>query len=172
LRSQGLLYKGISAATIAQVYDLLYEDSACGQTPKLELVPCHELKGCVAVDGGFKLAFTHTWTGETSHLVLDGMVLGTGYHHPLPPVLYDLPLELDDKERLKVDANHQVRWRHQSRAAIFAQNIEIHSHGVGTPDLGLGAYRNSQIANQLLGEKIYTTPAHAGFHRFSLDKGE
>lgn len=33
------------------------------------------------------------------------------------------------------------------------------SHGVGTPDLGLGAYRAATIANQLLGYEQYTLPS-------------
>ena len=38
---------------------------------------------------------------------------------------------------------------------IYVQNQEMHSHGVGTPDLGLGAFRAATIANQLLGYQLY-----------------
>jgi lysine N6-hydroxylase len=168
LKDQDLLYKGISSLTIAQIYDLLYEDSACGNNPALELIPYHELTSCVQEHNSYKLKFKHTWTGDKYETFADAMVMGTGYRHGIPPMLYGLPLEFDHKERLVVDASHQVKWRHQGKAAIFAQNIEIHSHGVGTPDLGLGAYRNSQIVNQLLGQDYYTTPEQAGFHRFTL----
>ncbi|MDI5788726.1 hypothetical protein PO124_10905 [Bacillus licheniformis] len=39
---------------------------------------------------------------------------------------------------------------------IFYSNGELHTHGVGAPDLGLGAYRNSVIINQLAGREVYT----------------
>ena len=39
--------------------------------------------------------------------------------------------------------------------------MSMQSHGIGTPDLGLGAYRAATIANQLLGYAIYDLTAEA-----------
>ena len=35
------------------------------------------------------------------------------------------------------------------------QNGELHTHGVGAPDLGLGAHRNAVIVNALCGREVY-----------------
>jgi lysine N6-hydroxylase len=53
-------------------------------------------------------------------------------------------------------ANYRdYRVVHHLNGHIFVQNQEMHSHGVGTPDLGLGAYRAATIINQLLAEPLY-----------------
>ena len=49
---------------------------------------------------------------------------------------------------------------------VFVQNQEIHTHGVGTPDLGLGAYRAGCIVNQLTGKTVYDTQALQVFQTF------
>ena len=40
-------------------------------------------------------------------------------------------------------------------STLFVQNAELHSHGVGAPDLGLGAHRNAMIVNALCGREVY-----------------
>ena len=49
---------------------------------------------------------------------------------------------------------------------IFVLNQEIYTHGVGAPDLGLGAYRAGCIINQLTGEQTYDTDALKVFQNF------
>ncbi|WP_205857298.1 lysine N(6)-hydroxylase/L-ornithine N(5)-oxygenase family protein, partial [Phytoactinopolyspora endophytica] len=45
--------------------------------------------------------------------------------------------------------------RHGGASSLFVQNAELHTHGVGAPDLGLGAYRNSVIINAVAGREVY-----------------
>jgi lysine N6-hydroxylase len=56
--------------------------------------------------------------------------------------------------------------RDNNSGKVFVQNQEIHTHGVGTPDLGLGAYRAGQIINQLIGKAVYDTDALEVFQKF------
>ena len=46
------------------------------------------------------------------------------------------------------------------------QNAELHTHGVGTPDLGLGAHRNAVIANALAGRDVYAVRERNVFQSF------
>jgi lysine N6-hydroxylase len=62
-------------------------------------------------------------------------------------------IEFDHKQRWEITEDYRVV--HHLNGNIFVQNQEMHSHGVGTPDLGLGAYRAATIINQLAERKIY-----------------
>ncbi|EOD1399985.1 ornithine monooxygenase, partial [Acinetobacter baumannii] len=48
-------------------------------------------------------------------------------------------------------------------------NMEVYHHGVGTPDLGLGAYRAATIANQLVGEELFKLDHSQSFQQFGVN---
>jgi hypothetical protein len=50
---------------------------------------------------------------------------------------------------------------------IFVANAELHSHGVATPDLGIGAYRSATILNTVLGRERYPLPRHTAYTSFA-----
>ena len=54
-----------------------------------------------------------------------------------------------------VELDYRLRLRDGSPSTLFVQNAELHTHGVGAPDLGLGAHRNAVIANALCGREVY-----------------
>ncbi len=47
------------------------------------------------------------------------------------------------------------------------QNAELHSHGVGTPDLGLGAHRAAVILNAVAGRTVHHLPARTAWTSFT-----
>ncbi len=53
-----------------------------------------------------------------------------------------------------------------SPSTLFVQNAELHTHGVGTPDLGLGAHRSAVIANALAGREVYAVRERNVFQSF------
>ncbi|WP_435152449.1 hypothetical protein [Haladaptatus sp. DFWS20] len=53
---------------------------------------------------------------------------------------------------------------------MFIQNAGMHAHGVGTPDLGLGCYRNAQIIESLVGEEVYSVDEDTVFQDFSVER--
>ncbi|MEK1831380.1 hypothetical protein AAAC51_27790 [Priestia megaterium] len=57
----------------------------------------------------------------------------------------------DEKGQLKINELYQVEMKKKG-APLFVQNGELHTHGVGAPDLGLGAYRNAVLINQIAGK--------------------
>jgi lysine N6-hydroxylase len=55
--------------------------------------------------------------------------------------------------------------------ALFVQNAERHTHGVGAPDLGLVAWRAATILNAVCGRSVYRLPDRTAFTTFGLPGG-
>ncbi|MFT0137337.1 putative histamine N-monooxygenase [Alcanivoracaceae bacterium MT1] len=169
---QGLLYKGISVSTIAEVFDLMYERSVGGRDPGLSLAAnCEVIAVEEPAPGRLRLEMRHMILGQTSYLESDAIVAATGYHHAWPAWFDNLKervLETDSKGDAIVEANFTARRRDGGSGRIFIQNAEIFQHGVGAPDLGLGAYRNATIANQLLGREHYRHSSRSSFQDYGM----
>ncbi len=93
------------------------------------------------------------------------MILATGYEPAPLPVPHDL-LALDAAGRPVVELDYRLRLADGSPSTLFVQNAELHTHGVGTPDLGLGAHRNAVIANALAGREVYAVRERNVFQSF------
>ena len=165
---QDLLYKGISADTSARIFDTLYRRSIDGAEPDVGYAARCELRGLGRTSGGaLRLVLHHldadvTFTHET-----DVLVLGTGYRDaPVPiPALTELAV-LDADGRPVIEADYRVRLHDGAARTLFVQNAELHSHGVGAPDLGLGAHRNAVIVNALCGREVYAVRERNVFQTF------
>ncbi|ENW96453.1 lysine N(6)-hydroxylase/L-ornithine N(5)-oxygenase family protein [Acinetobacter sp. NIPH 298] len=156
LQQQALLYKGISAKTIREIYQKLYHRTIAGQRLQTHLHNQCELKDAEVLDTKkIRLYFQHRATAQAFHLDCDFLVAATGYFTPDFEFMQLLKpyIEFDHKQRWKITDDYRVV--HHLNGNIFVQNQEMHSHGVGTPDLGLGAYRAATIINQLIGEQLY-----------------
>ncbi len=49
---------------------------------------------------------------------------------------------------------------------LYVQNAELLTHGVGTPDLGLGAHRAATILNAVAGRTVQPVPESVAFTSF------
>ena len=67
-----------------------------------------------------------------------------------------------------VELDYRLRMADGSSSTLFVQNGELHSHGVGAPDLGLGAHRNAVIANALCGRDVYAVRDRNVFQSFGI----
>ena len=170
LAGQGRLYKAVSADTLAEIRTELdaraFPDgiAATGVT----LMP-----GVEALDGRrdgntLRLSLRHAQTDQRFTLATDRLVLATGYAPrrldclaPLEPVI-----EHDQRGRPVVGRDYRIRLR-GSDAGLYVQNAELHTHGVGTPDLGLGAYRAAAILNSIAGRDVYPLPARTAHTAFT-----
>ena len=159
---QSLLYKGIDAGTSERIYDLLYRRSVDGAEPNVRYSARCELRG---VEGRHRLhlhqldqdvSFTHD---------ADVVILATGYEPAPLPLPHGL-LELDAAGRPVVELDYRLRLADGSASTLFVQNAELHTHGVGTPDLGLGAHRSAVIANALAGREVYAVRERNVFQSF------
>ncbi len=170
---QDLLYKGISASTSERIFDALYRRSIGGAEPDVAYAARCELREVSrGGDGALRLVLHHldadvTFTHET-----DVLVLGTGYREADTPVrgLAELAA-LDDRGRPVIEADRRVRLRDGSPSTLFVQGADLHSHGVGAPDLGLGAHRNAVIVNALCGREVYPLRDRNVFQSFGVPAG-
>ncbi|WP_405766837.1 lysine N(6)-hydroxylase/L-ornithine N(5)-oxygenase family protein [Streptomyces sp. NBC_01538] len=175
--AQWQLHKGISADTIAAIHDELYRRTLHGGWPEAVLTPGVHVRtaGRVATTK-VELHLEHTQQGTRSRLTTDAVVLATGYRdRPLDRVLAGLDpyLRRDNAERPRIDEEFRLVLDPAITASgshVYVQNAELHTHGVGTPDLGLVAWRSATILNSLTDHTPYPQPARTAFTTFGLEQ--
>ena len=169
---QDLFYKGISSVTIGEIYDTIYENSLDTALPRPRLMGNVELCEMQAKAQGWQLGLRHRIEDRSFVDEADVVILGTGYEYALPDFLNQLrpALAHDAAGRLQIARDYQaLRADDSAPSGVFIQNGEIHTHGIGAPDLGLGAYRAALIANQLCGREVYTLRSTNVFQQFGCD---
>lgn len=99
----------------------------------------------------------------------DYVILATGYKYKEPDILQGIEDKIDRMENglFNVGRNYTID---KNGKDIFVQNAELHTHGLSTPDLGMGAYRNSYIINQLANREVYKVEKRIAFQEFGVEK--
>jgi lysine N6-hydroxylase len=167
--AQWQLYKAISADTIAEIFDELYRRTVGGGWPDVVLAPAVEVTAARAHAGRIDLDLRHVQQGGAARVTTDAVVCATGYQErDLGDLLGPLATDLhrDAGGRLAVDADYRVGL--SGPGALYVQNAERHTHGVGAPDLGLIAWRAATILNSVCGKKVYPLPERTAFTTFGL----
>ncbi len=169
LPTQDLLYKGIDAATIAAVYDLLYERTVAGASPPVRLLAHSAVQGIERRGDHWRLRCRQWEQDAGFSLEADRVVLATGYRAEVPGCIQELRprIRWDRAGRYRVGLEYRVATDPAVTGALFVQNAELHTHGVGAPDLGLGAHRAATIANAVAGREVYRLPARSAFTDFA-----
>lgn len=169
---QWQLHKGIDAETIAAIHDELYRRTLDGGWPDAVLTPGVSVRTAGRIGAhGIELHLEHADQGARSRLVTEAVVLATGYRErPLDRLLGPLDpyVRRDAAGRPKIDARHRVVLDPAVTGHVYVQNAERHTHGVGTPDLGLAAWRAAVVLNDLTGEEHYPLPDRTAFTTFGL----
>lgn len=170
LSKQSLLYKGISFQTIGEIYDVLYERSVGQQTMNVRLQALTELVSIEEREGMYRLSLHQFEQDKTAEINSEAVILATGYHPYIPDCLNGIKdkLEWDANGQLVIEEDYKVKMHSEDNHHLFVQNGEIHTHGVGAPDLGLGAFRNAVIINQLAGKEVYRIDEKNVFQQFGL----
>ncbi|HVQ92509.1 MAG TPA: lysine N(6)-hydroxylase/L-ornithine N(5)-oxygenase family protein [Mycobacteriales bacterium] len=173
LPSQDLLYKGIGPDTSAEIYQLLYDRSVGGARPAVRLRPHLQVEGIAANPAGprrWRLACRHRQLDRPLTIDTDCLVLATGYRAARPALLDPVVdrIQWDEHGRFQVDAEYRVATDPSVSGGLFVQNAELHTHGVGTPDLGLGAHRAATISNAVAGRAVYRLPRRVAFTEFGV----
>ncbi|MBH0172256.1 lysine N(6)-hydroxylase/L-ornithine N(5)-oxygenase family protein [Fictibacillus sp. 23RED33] len=171
LKKQDLLYKGISMDTIADIYDLLYEKSVGQHKPDIRLQAMTELVHLERSEDTHLLTLRQNVTGEVFELKSDVIVLGTGYAPAFPHFLMKMQdqIQWDSKNRYQITSDYRLETKGLQNNHIFIQNGELHTHGVGAPDLGLGAHRNAVIINTLFEKEMYPVTTKNVFQNFGTE---
>jgi lysine N6-hydroxylase len=165
------LFKGIDAELINAIFDLLYVKSVGGPVPT-RLLTNTELADA-AYDPArrtYALGLHHVEQGRDFTLETEGLVLATGYRYRVPAFLDPIRdrLRFDGHGRFDVARNYSVD--HTGRG-VFLQNAGTHTHSVTSPDLGMGAYRNSWIIRELTGREHYPIEKSIAFQEFGAPAG-
>jgi lysine N6-hydroxylase len=169
--AQWQLYKGISAETMAEIHDELYRRSVHCGWPDVAITPGVEVRAARRVGSRYELDLGHMQDQSTRTVAADGIVLATGYtERALDQLLGPLNERSvrDAAGRLLVDADYRVQLDPAITGTLFVQNAEKHTHGVGTPDLGLGAWRAATILNSICAREVFRLPKRTAFTRFGL----
>ncbi|MET9953853.1 SidA/IucD/PvdA family monooxygenase [Streptomyces sp. NPDC006339] len=169
---QWQLYKAASAETLAEIHDHLYQTTV-GQpidVEPVEIVPGMAVTEATAdPTGTLELRCRHTDSGTDRVIRTGAVVLATGYRAVRPAVLDPIThlIDWDEQGRYRVDLHHRVATRPALTGGLYVQNAELHTHGVGTPDLGLGAHRAAVILNAVAGRTVHPLPARTAWTSFT-----
>ncbi|MER6298855.1 SidA/IucD/PvdA family monooxygenase [Kitasatospora sp. NPDC001539] len=170
--AQWQLHKAASAETLAEIHDHLYERTI-GRP--IDTAPVEITPGTAVTDarpgpcGGLELHCRHTDSGTEHVLRTDAVVLATGYRAARPAAIEPLAhlIDWDRSGRYRVDLDHRVATRPELTGGLYVQNAELHTHGVGTPDLGLGAHRAAVILNAVTGRTVHRLPDRTAWTGFA-----
>ncbi|AXK37593.1 lysine 6-monooxygenase [Streptomyces armeniacus] len=169
---QGQLHKAIDHGTLAAIHDELYHRTCQGGWPDAVLTPGVSVRTAGRIGRTqVELHLEHAEQDERTRLRTDAVVLATGYreraHDGLLAAL-DPYVRRDAARRPCVDERYRMVLDPGVTGAVYVQNAERHTHGVGAPDLGLAAHRSAVILNSLTGTEAYALPRRTAFTTFGL----
>ncbi|WP_103503731.1 MULTISPECIES: lysine N(6)-hydroxylase/L-ornithine N(5)-oxygenase family protein [unclassified Streptomyces] len=169
---QWQLHKAIDHDTLSAIHGELLSRTQRGGWPDAVLTPGVAVLGAERRPGGtVELRLSHAEQESETTLETHAVVLATGYRdRPLEPLLGELAeaVERDDAGRPLIGADYRLRLDPAVSGAVYVAGGERHTHGVGTPDLGLVAHRSATILNGLFGECRYALPERTAFTTFGL----
>ncbi|MDG9716699.1 lysine N(6)-hydroxylase/L-ornithine N(5)-oxygenase family protein [Streptomyces sp. DH24] len=160
------LFKGIDGDLINEIFDLLYQKNLGGPVPT-RLLTNSALTDARYRDGSYELTFRQEEQEKDFRLTSDGLILATGYRYVEPEFLKPVRdrLVYDSQGNFDVARNYAVDV---TGKGVFLQNAGVHTHSVTSPDLGMGAYRNSYIIREMLGVEYYPVEKTIAFQEFSV----
>ncbi|MFI6564707.1 lysine N(6)-hydroxylase/L-ornithine N(5)-oxygenase family protein [Streptomyces sp. NPDC050534] len=168
-KQQKGLFKGINSDLIDSIYDLLYQKNveSGGRPVPTRLLTNSSLTSARYTDGAYQLGFHQDEQAKEFEIRTEGLVLATGYHYEPPAFLAPVEdrLRLDGHGRFDVARNYAVDV---TGRGVFLQNAGVHTHSITSPDLGMGAYRNSCIIRELLGTAYYPVEKTIAFQEFAV----
>ncbi|GAA3068669.1 lysine N(6)-hydroxylase/L-ornithine N(5)-oxygenase family protein [Streptomyces glomeratus] len=160
------LFKGIDGDLIDEIFDLLYQKSLDGPVPT-RLLTNSTLTAARHEDGMFTLGFRQEEQEKDYELRSQGLILATGYRYVEPEFLKPVRdrLRYDGHGNFDVSRNYAIDV---SGRGVFLQNAGVHTHSITSPDLGMGAYRNTYIIRELLGTEYYPVEKTIAFQEFAV----
>ncbi|MGX2993938.1 lysine N(6)-hydroxylase/L-ornithine N(5)-oxygenase family protein [Streptomyces sp. JNUCC 64] len=170
---QWQLYKGVSGDTLGEIYDELYERTIGGGDPRASLHPAVEVVAAEAAADGYVLTCRARQQEETFEVRTRAVVSATGYAASRPAFLKPLAdlVDWDERGRYRIDGDYRVALDPRISGTLYVQNAELHTHGVGAPDLTLGAWRSSVILNAAAGRTVLPMADRQAYTTFGAPQG-
>lgn len=169
LAAQNTLFKGINYDLINEIFDTMYEMSAGGKKINVQLNTNSELTDITPAAGSqlYTLHFNHVQQQRRFTLDTNSVVLATGYKYNEPAIISGIEERIRRTADNLMDVHRNYTIDIQNNE-IFVQNAELHTHGFVTPDLGMGAYRNSHIINAVAGREVYKIEERIAYQDFGV----
>ncbi|MEW2580241.1 lysine N(6)-hydroxylase/L-ornithine N(5)-oxygenase family protein [Streptomyces syringium] len=169
IREQWQFYKGISTGTLEEIHELLYRRQLEYGRAEVEMRFGITVESAsVDATGRPVLSCRHHDTGQVFEHTTDLVIAATGYRNRRPaflsPIEDLLPRDAHGRHRIRLD--HSVELAEGIPGRVFVANAELHSHGVSSPNLDIGAVRNATILNAVTGREIYRLPKRSAFTSF------
>jgi lysine N6-hydroxylase len=169
LSAQNTLFKGINYDLINEIFDSMYEMSVGGKKLNVQLNTNSELTDITPAAGShvYTLHFNHVQQQRRFTSDTKSVVLATGYKYNEPAIISGIEerIRRTPDNLMDVHRNYTIDIQHNE---IFVQNAELHTHGFVTPDLGMGAYRNSHIINAVAGREVYKIEQRIAYQDFGV----
>ncbi len=172
LKNQKHLYKGINQDLIADIFDMIYTKQLV-QNVKIKLRTNSELQKAAydEVLGSFYLEIHQQEQDKHYAHRTEGLILATGYTYQQPDFINRIKDQIRWDQRKRYDVHRNYAIDHLAKD-IFVQNVELHTHGFVTPDLGMACYRNSYIIKELTGTDYYPIEKRIAFQQFEVTEEE
>ncbi|WP_406445188.1 SidA/IucD/PvdA family monooxygenase [Streptomyces sp. NBC_01613] len=160
------LFKGIDGDLINEIFDLLYQKNLGGPVPT-RLLTNSSLNSARHENGTYTLSFRQEEQEKDYELDSQGLILATGYRYAEPEFLKPVRdrLRYDSQGKFDVARNYSID---STGRGVFLQNAGVHTHSITSPDLGMGAYRNSYLIRELLGTEYYPVEKTIAFQEFAV----
>ena len=144
ISKQSLLYKGISKETIAEIFDLIYRLTVGSQVKPLTMLSNTQVNSITTanIPGFFSVNSQHNLTKSIPQIECDAVILATGYKSSDMKILEPLDniLIKDSNQGYALNEDFSIKSYSNNLGKIFMQNNSMLSHGIGSPDLGLGTF--------------------------------
>lgn len=161
-------FKGVNFELLNQIYDYLYALSVDNEDIGVKIRPNIQLDDITAgIHNNYELHLEQIEQHKKFTDHANYVILGTGYHYQEPQFLKDIQHRISRTSTGSYDVKRNYSIDNNS-SEIFVQNAEIHTHSFISSDLGMGAYRNSYIINEVANREVYKLEKRIAFQDFDL----
>ncbi|MDW9379261.1 lysine N(6)-hydroxylase/L-ornithine N(5)-oxygenase family protein [Chryseobacterium sp. JV558] len=170
LSKQQAQFKGINYDLINDIYDFIYDLNIDNADPNLTIIPNSQLNKVDNSNPDFiNLEFTQLEQEVPYDQEADYLILGTGYRYHEPGFLKNIQSRIKRDSSGLFDVNRNYSIDHNG-GEIYVLHAEVHTHSYISTDLGMAAYRNSYIINDILGREHYKIEKKIAFQDFDVEK--
>jgi lysine N6-hydroxylase len=170
LSKQQAQFKGINYDLINDIYDFIYDLNIDNADPNLKIIPNSQLNRVDNSNPDFiNLEFTQLEQEVPYDQEADYLILGTGYRYHEPAFIKNIQdrIKRDSSGLFDVNRNYSIDY---NGGEIYVLHAEVHTHSYISTDLGMAAYRNSYIINDILGREYYKIEKKIAFQDFDVEK--
>lgn len=168
LERQKSQFKGVNFDLLNEIYDHLYALSVDNDDIGVKIRPNIQLDDITTgIHTTYELHLEQIEQHKKFTDPADYVILGTGYHYQEPQFLKDIQHRISRTSSGSYAVKRNYSIDHNG-SEIFVQNAEIHTHSYISSDLGMGAYRNSYIINEVAKREVYKLEKRIAFQDFDL----